>query len=559
LSIIAQDPSVKRADGKILVTQVEVPNECLRPGPHGYRLRVIDCDATSGVLYAPAELPQEDTLFADSVRSDVGAADFNARLLEDPAFHAQNVYAVIMATLARFELALGRRVSWSMNGHQLKAAPHAFEGANAFYSEEDEGLFFGYFHTKSEPVFTCLSRDVVAHETTHAILDGLRTRYTEPSSPDQAAFHEGFADIVAILSVFSSVDLVMDLLPRGKEADTVPRSQLTTARLKKSTLLGLAEEMGVLSHARGAALRQSAQLPPGDYLGRPDFQEPHQRGEVLVAAVLNTFLDMWVERVERLGTFNGQVDRGRVAEDGVEAASHLLTMAIRAIDYAPPVDLQFGDYLSALITADRELYPDDSLHCYRDKVRASFAEYGILPTADTPRGAWAPFNRPVSLRQNHFESLQSNADEVFRFVWENREALELYPGAYCRVHSVRPCVRHAQDGFFLKETVAEYTEILTLEARELGKVKVIANGKRGPSHIEAPEGLAPDALVRLFGGGTLIFDEFGQLKFHIKNWVNSPAQTRRLEWLAQSGHFDLGPKDHENRLAQLHLQRASGV
>jgi hypothetical protein len=30
-------------------------------------------------------------------------------------------------------------------------------------------------------------------------------------------------------------------------------------------------------------------------------------------------------------------------------------MTIRALDYTPPVDLRFSDYLSALLTADREL------------------------------------------------------------------------------------------------------------------------------------------------------------------------------------------------------------
>ena len=34
-------------------------------------------------------------------------------------------------------------------------------------------------------------------------------------------------------------------------------------------------------------------------------------------------------------------------------------MCIRALDYCPPVDITFGEYLRALITADFDLVPDD--------------------------------------------------------------------------------------------------------------------------------------------------------------------------------------------------------
>ena len=64
-------------------------------------------------------------------------------------------------------------------------------------------------------VFGCLAHDIIAHETTHALLGGLRERYTDPSSPEQGGFHEGFADIVALLSVFSLRDVVKKALDGG--------------------------------------------------------------------------------------------------------------------------------------------------------------------------------------------------------------------------------------------------------------------------------------------------------------------------------------------------------
>ena len=166
-----------------------------------------------------------------------------------PSWSAINVYAIVMRTLARFEFALGRRVAWGSDGHQIHIAPHAFAEANAFYSREDRGLFFGYFASKrGKPVFTCLAHDVIAHETTHAIPDGLRSRYLEPSSPDQAAFHEGFADVVALLSVFSLPDVVGSLLDGSGNEKLISDTGLNGGALKTSILFGLADEMGEEIH-----------------------------------------------------------------------------------------------------------------------------------------------------------------------------------------------------------------------------------------------------------------------------------------------------------------------
>src|SRR5207247_6635358 len=106
------------------------------------------------------------------------------------------------------------------HGHSITIALYAFADVIAFYSRDDRAFFFGYFMGgNGKPIFTCLSHDIVAHETTHALLDGLRKRYMERSTPDQAAFHEGFADVVAVLSVFSLPDVVdagLDLASGGR-------------------------------------------------------------------------------------------------------------------------------------------------------------------------------------------------------------------------------------------------------------------------------------------------------------------------------------------------------
>lgn len=550
LTVLAQDPSIRHR-GKILRTQVEVPAEELGPGPRGYRVHVIDYDVSTDTFYRPRETDLDKDPFEDTPDEE---------LLRDPTFHCQNVYALVMRTLARFEQALGRRVSWSFNGHQLQVVPHAFADANAFYSRDDHALLFGYFPgRRRKMVFTCLSHDVIVHETTHALLDGLRERYNDPSSPDQAAFHEGFSDVVALLSVFSLrrvVEVVIDFTSRSRNPKLIAASAVTPESLRKSVLLGLAEEMGQeMGPVRGNALRRSIELEPSPdyYAATGDFEEymePHRRGEILVAVMMSVFLRVWTHRLESLGRIQGDfLDRARVVEEGAEIASTLLTMAIRALDYAPPVDLQFGDFLSALLTGDIEVRPDDELYDFRSILLASFRDYGIEPASNVDgRGIWKPAPDGLSYERIHFDAMRRDPDEVFRFVWENRDILELCEEAYTRVLSVRPCLRIGPDGFALHETVAEYVQILEVKAGELEDYE-IAKPPEMPDRQE----------VRLYGGGTLIFDEYGRLKYTIHtNVLSTERQSERLAYLWEYGFFKKGSSAFR-RISNIHRQRAAGV
>ena len=551
LTIIAQDPSI-RVNGRILRTEVEIPAEELQPGPWGYRVHTVDFDSSTGTLYQPLKYPP----LKDGANGDPFKRATDRQLLSDPNFHAQNVYAIVMRILARFEFALGRRVSWGFYGHQIKIAPHAFADANAFYSERDQALMFGYFPGEKRMVYTCLSHDIVAHETTHALLDGLRERYTDPSSPEQAAFHEGFADIVALLSVFSLpgiVETIIDLNAPRRNSRQIASSVLTIDALRDSMLLGLAKEMGQeLPAIRGNVLRRSVDLTPSrEYIKQQEYVEPHRRGEILVAAVLNAFLSVWVKRLSTLGEVApGFLDRGRVVEEGAAIADYLLTMVIRALDYTPPVNLEFCDFLSAILTSDREINPNDTKYEFRETLRKSFTSYGIDPASPgttAEPGIWCPPDGGITTDRIRFDSLQRDPDEVFRFIWENRKPLRLFENAYSRVLSVRPCLRIGPDGFAMRETVAEYMQIVELQASELGRLK-----------IRVPADMPKTEEVKLTGGGALIFDEYGKLKYHINNRLdNSERQSQRVEYLWGYGFFQ-NPSAFRN-FAALHRQRATAL
>jgi hypothetical protein len=584
ISVIAQDPSITRPDGRILMAQIEVPAEDLVAGPIGYRVQVVDYDTSTGRYHGAHELPLSVDDEPDAWRQGESSIVGNRR------FHAQNVYALMMKTLARFEFALGRRIGWSFGGHQLKVAPNGVMDANAFYSRNVEGLVFGYFPGRGQKtIYTCLSHDVVVHETTHALIDALRKRYLDPSGADQAAFHEGFADVIALLSVFSQVELVAELLQRGAGRGTLIKDKDVGAEaLRRSALFGLAEQMGREMHAvRGDALRRSAEIKAGrKWLEDREYREPHLRGEILVAAVMNAFIAAWTERLQAAKADNQtQHVVKRVAEEGCDIAAALATVWIRALDYMPPVHISFGDALSAAITADLEVRPDDSRFDLRGNLLKSFAAYGIEPASTRPDapGAWEFCEGKLNYERVRFDSMRSDKDEVFRFIWENRDELELRPGAYTEVLSVRPCTRLGKDGFTLRETVAEYYQVARLTeeelrqkriklpaeyAAELRRARAERQARRGHSLRAAGDGDASEAetapVTPVYGGGVLIFDEYGKLKYHVHNDVfGAERQTERLQYLWETGQLQAGRDGDARlspaRLSAIHRSRAIGA
>ena len=287
--------------------------------------------------------------------------------------------------------------------------------------------------------------------------------------------------------------------------------------------------------------------PSPDYLDLEEYKEPHRRGEILVAAMLTGFIEIWVARLQALVEERTKVDRARAVEEGRDIADTLLTSAIRSIDYAPPVDLQFGDYLSAFVTADREIRPGDERYHIRECIRHAFETYGIKPASSVQGGYWKAPDAEFDYSRTHFEPMQRDHDEVFHFVVENCDELHLDPEAFTRVTSVRPCMRIGRDGFVLRETVCEYVQTLEILASELTDLD-----------IRKPQGMPDDQKLMIYGGGILIFDEYGHVKFHVYNRFRSTFQTKRLNYLWEYGFFTPASAARL-RFSSLHRHRASGT
>lgn len=403
LRIYALDPSLAASHHTAGIGEIAIAipwESALAPGPIGEYLEVIDADPASGCFYWPIDLNDPRLLAQDGL----------APSETNPQFHQQMAYAVAMTTIGHFEQALGRVALWapyqerSSDGRfvaeryvrRLRIYPHALRDRNAYYSPQKKALLFGYFPAGSSDalnardtlIYTVLSHDIVAHETTHALLDGVHPRFAEPVNEDVQAFHEAFADIVALFQHFSYPGVL--------------RHQIATTRgdLEQENLLAqLAQQFGSASGRRGA-LRDALgtyNVANGKWEPtRPDVHAlekqrgPHARGAILVAAVFEAFLKVYRSRtadlyriasdgtgVLRTGELNPDL-ANRLAEEAARCAKYVLQMCIRAIDYCPPVGITFGDYLRGLVTADVDINPDDP-YSYRLAIVESFRQWGIHP------------------------------------------------------------------------------------------------------------------------------------------------------------------------------------
>ena len=116
---------------------------------------------------------------------------------------------------------------------------------------------------------------------------------------------------------------------------------------------------------------------------------------------------------------------GRLTDEAAKAAQQVLTICIRALDYCPPVDLTFGDYLRALITADFDLVPDDP-HGYRVAFVEAFRRRGIYPrdlrslSVDALRWRQASEDRTENLLGEVIGKLREFADR-FQYLESRRE------------------------------------------------------------------------------------------------------------------------------------------
>jgi hypothetical protein len=609
LKVYAFDPTRGRTLGNYMT--INTPYERLQPGPVGKYLEVIDYDANNKCYYQPVNLDDPWVILGDGL----DPSESNAQ------FHQQMVYAVASEMIARFESALGRSIKWSFGRWKradrkedeeeeedyslirLRIFPHGMQDANAYYSDDLGALVFGYFpateadsgrNLPGQTIFTCLSHDIIAHETAHALVDSQKDFFMEPTSADALAFHEAFADIVALFQHFMFKEPLQEMIRRtggqifrdivGPENRPGKNGPLFQAELTTDNpLVALAVQFGEAMGMR-KALRSALGTPPNSK-DLEKYFEPHKRGSILVAAVFDAFFSIYVRRtsdlmrIARSGGTSGLSDDlhpdlvNRLAETATKTATHFLNICIRALDYCPPVDILFGDFLRAMITSDHDLFPDDR-YGYRAALIDAFRSRGIVPenvnSYSEESLLWCPpevtgtddddlLLRCEGLRfdvfnaedKEYVKALQKkNAIILHQFAVKNAKKLSLStdPDLKIWVGSFHEMHRMSDDGKLMFDIVVEFTQ------------------RREKVPLDPVDPNSPTFTFR--GGTTLILNQNGWVRYAIKKSIcdkkddddnNIRLKRQRDYLLMRQSEMGLAPYTDEGTVFERTLKADFGI
>ena len=127
----------------------------------------------------------------------------------------------------------------------LKVKVNAGKDLNAYYDRK--ALLFYHFPVGSKTLFTGESTDAVSHECGHALLDSIRPDLWHSNYSEISAFHEGFADCVALLTALHD------------KATRVKLLKVTKDLSKPSFVETMAEDVAAAIKATEGAFHPSAE------------------------------------------------------------------------------------------------------------------------------------------------------------------------------------------------------------------------------------------------------------------------------------------------------------
>lgn len=399
-------------------------------------------------------------------------------------------------TLSAFEEYRGSKIGWATRRDQLTVTPHEKEGRNAYYSRGGGGT--AYFYDKSASLNTVVktanATDVVAHETGHALLDGMRPGFFSTHDLETGAFHEALGDCAAMLVALRS--------PQNRELFM----QQTGGDMRKHNVFSsLAEEFGAAIHRDNADPNDDNRVYLRTTLNNFKYTDPknlppgrgdHDNMGAQVHSFSRLFSASFYDTLEAI--YKQSMAEGQSPDQALQTAEKVAgPMLTRAIDAGSPSRARYKELAMNMIASDKVLHGGK----YSEGIKQVFLNREILTPADVAA---------LETRQN-----------------ETLPSLQL-PEGLSNVNSLN----------FLEE----HAEALGLPADKLYVPENVSSNGRGETFVsfryneEVPVTVAglEDKVTDVQGGVNLVFDANGQLIDRIHSEIT--AETVHDE-MAGIAHF----------------------
>jgi hypothetical protein len=496
--IYLKDPLATKETGLLYDFVVIDGDTSINMGPTSGRFIVVDYDPAADRIEMPVRCKEKIVDWTRKKREVL--VEFEARR-GTPQEAQINAWATAVDTLDFFQepMLLGRDISWSFEGSRLRILPHAFYEANAFYSRDTRALHFGYFHDKSGNIIkTSLSHDIVAHETSHAILDGMRPFYMSAVDPDTLAFHEYIGDLGAMLSLF-----------HNREGLAKLNRTVSGAGSFFKLISDLAPEVGegLYGHADRSFLRSANnQLKYEDV---QDDYEIHRRSQVLSGFAFELLTAIY------------QIDLARKFQNGAvptnkdvlilisDAAKVVGQMLLTPLEFLPPGSISFKEYAAIVLQLDERDYPDDKYE-YRKAAVRIMKKRQIYSEWMARRGRFLRYTlrkMEQGLAERKINMIRNSRVGAYRFLNANRSAFEIPKNCDFRVVGVD--TNHRETG--LKHLLAPETVIQYVWSE---RIKI--PGRRTPSNL--------DEVIFPMGGIVVVDDNV-----NLRYWVHQEMTQSRLQ------------------------------